>query len=349
LFPYQDFAAWIFNQVEHPEFLYFKDAITSLAISPDGGIAAFGAAIANQIVDRDYQAKIFLFNPTDLQTDAGTTAFRNVLDGHQGMVTSLAFSPDGRVLVSSGYDRFIKFWDVGTGRLLGQASTTDTPNFLTYSRDGSRLAVASNLEVIFVNPESMQVEQSIPLSSGDNLAFSPDGNFVYVSTPFNIRVIDSDAGAVLLEFPDTSALVPTTTVAEDGTILGVTYQTPDKVDNFALSPDGVQIVTYTVAQSLNNGSENVRLAVWDAKTGKYLSETKFVGNFVEAIEVSPDGDLLAVGNNHEVWLWETASWHIAHKFSGHIDLVEELAFTSDGTKFLSAGRDGTVRVWSLEQ
>src|SRR5688572_22837292 len=40
LSPYQEFAAWIFTQVDHPDFLYFKDAITSLAISPDGRLAA---------------------------------------------------------------------------------------------------------------------------------------------------------------------------------------------------------------------------------------------------------------------------------------------------------------------
>ncbi len=120
LSPYKEFAAWIFNQVDHPDFLYFKDAITSLAISPDGRLAAFGSAVANQIVDKDYQAQIYLFNPSDLQTDLGTSAFLDVLEGHQGMVTSLAFSPDGKLLASSGYDLFVKFWDVAAGALLGQ-------------------------------------------------------------------------------------------------------------------------------------------------------------------------------------------------------------------------------------
>ena len=45
-FPYKEFAAWVFNQVDHPDFLYFNDAITSLALSPAGNVAAFGTAIA---------------------------------------------------------------------------------------------------------------------------------------------------------------------------------------------------------------------------------------------------------------------------------------------------------------
>jgi WD40 repeat protein len=350
-FPDKQFAAWIFTHVDHPNFLYFNDAITSLAISPNGQTAAFGTAIATQTVDRDYQAKIFLFDPSDLQTDLGTSAFRDVLDGHQGMVTSLAFSPDGSLLASSGYDRFLKFWDVGTGGLLGQLNLTDTPNFLSFSPDGNKLAVASNLEVTFVSLVSMQLEKSIPVCSGDHLAFSPDGNLVYISTPFHISVIDSIAGTVILEFPDPSALVPTLTVAEDGSILGVSYETPNKIDNFALSPDGTQIITYSVDQAIDPGSgaENVRLAFWNAGTGKYISEIKFSTGSVEVMKLAPNGNLLGIATGKEIWVWDTASWQLVKRLSGHVDLMEDLAITPDGTKILSASRDGTIRVWSLAE
>jgi WD40 repeat protein len=351
LFPYKDFAAWIFNQIDHPDFLYFNDAITSVAISPDGDIAAFGTAIANQIVDRDYQAKIFLFHPSDLQTDLGTSAFLNALPGHQGMVTSLVFSPDGKLLVSCGYDRLIKFWDMKTGGLLGQVRLMDTPNFLAFSQDGKKLAVASNLEVTFVNPLSIQIEQSIAVGSGGDLTFSPDGSLIYVSTPFRIAVIDSNAGATILEFPNRSVLLPTLTVAEDGSIIGVAYETPDTVDNFVLYPDGARVITSTLDQSVDpdSGVANVRLATWDARTGKYLSEIKFSADSVQALKLAPYGTLLGIATDNAVWVWDTSSWQIVKIFSGHVDLIEDLVFTPDGTKIISAGRDGTIRVWSLEK
>lgn len=350
LSPYKEFAAWIFSRVDHPDFLYFKDAITSLAISPNGRLAAFGSAIANQIVDKDYQAQIYLFNLSDLQTDLGTSSFLNVLKGHQGMVTSLAFSPDANTLVSSGYDLFIKFWDVSSGRLLGQVSMTDTSNLLTFSSDGSKLAVASNLEVVFIDVQSMQIDRSIPEAGGKILAFSPDGSRLFVATPFHIDVIDTDAGTVTLKFPDSSALTPTLTVSEDGTA-HVTYETPDAVDNFALSPDGTRIITYTVDRSIDSstGTQNVRLAAWEAKTGKYLSEAKFVSDFMGAMKLSADGRLLAIANNQAIWLWDTESWQVVKTLTGHSDLIQDLGFTTDGRKIISAGRDGTIRVWSLEE
>jgi WD40 repeat protein len=348
LSPYKEFAAWIFNQIQHPDFLYFKDAITSLAVSPNGRLAAFGSAIANQIVDQDYQAQIYLFNPASLQTILGTTAFLDVLEGHQGIVTSLAFSPGGNLLASSGYDRFIKLWDVTTGALLGQISIEDTPNSLAFSPDGTKLAVAANLEVSLIDLLSRQISTSIPGAGGDHLAFSPDGSHVYNNSSGAIKIIDLTASQVTLTFPDTFALVPTLSVAADGSILGVTHESPATIEGFALSPDGAQIVTYTIDRTLedDSGAENVRLASWEAKTGKYVSEVRFSGGLIHAIQFSEDGNLLATGNRNEVWIWDTSEWQVKKKLAGHTSEIVDLAIISPET-VLSASRDGTIRVWSL--
>jgi len=347
--PYREFAAWVFNQVDHPDFLYFKSAITSLAISPDGRLAAFGSAVAKQIVDRDYQGQIFLFAPSQLQTNLKTAAFLDVLEGHQGMVTSLAFSPDGNILASSGYDSFVKFWDVTTGALLGQVSITDTPNSLAFSPDGMKLAVAANLEVTLINPASKQIGVTIQGAGGDDLAFSPDGSQLYINSSRSIKIIDPAAGQVTLTFPNAFALVPTVSVAADGSILGVTYETPEIVEGFALSPDGAQIVTYTTDRTVENDTnvENVRLATWDAKTGKYVSEARSSGDLIGAIQFSPDGSLLGIGNRSEIWIWDTSNWQVKEKLTGHTGEIVDLAFTPQGGTLLSASRDGTIRVWSL--
>jgi WD40 repeat protein len=344
LFPYREFAAWVFDKVDHPNFLYFKDAFTTIVLSPDGKIGVFGTSIANQIVEKDYQAKIFLFNLSDLE-------IISALEGHQGTVTSLAFSPDGKILASSGFDLFVKFWDVGTRRLIGQISIADTPNFLMFSPDGRKLAVASNLEVTLIDPFSMKIEQPIQAAGGDRLAFSPDNSYVYVKSSGTIKIIDLNANIVTLTFPDPFTLVPTVEVAADGSIIGVTYETPEAVDGFVISPDGAQIITYTIDRSLDGATsaKNVRLATWDSKTGKYQSEIKFSGDQIQAMEFSPDGTLLAIGNNDQVWLWDTASWQLKEKLTGHIGFIADLTFTADGTKILSAGSDGTIRAWDLEK
>ena len=350
-YPYPEFARWILNQIDHPDFLYFPNAITSLGVSPDGGLAAFGSAIANQVVDRQYQAQIFLFDPLDLQTGLGTSAYLDVLDGHQGMVTALAFSPSGNLLASSGYDFFIKFWDVRAGSLLGQVSIADTPNALAFSSDGMKLAVSTNLEAAIIDPVSRQISASIPGAGGHSLAFSLDGSHLYVNASGSIKMIDLAASQVKLTFPDPFALVPTMSVSADGTVLGVTYETPETVEGFALSPDGSRIITYTLDRTAEVGSgiDNVRLATWDAETGTYVGEVRFSGELISAMRFSPNGRLLAMGNESEVWIWDTATWQVSEKRTGHIDDIVDLAFTPEGEKLLSASRDGTIRVWSLDE
>jgi WD40 repeat protein len=350
-YPYPEFASWIFNQIDHPDFLYFPDAITSLGISPDGRLAAFGSATANRIVDREYQAQIFLFDPSDLQTGLKTSAFLDVFDGHQGMVTSLAFSPAGNILASSGYDLFVKFWDVRAGSLLGQVSIADTPNALAFSSDGMKLAVASNLEAAIIDPVSRQLSASIPGAGGHSLAFSPDGSHLYVNASGSIKIIDLTASRVTLTFPDPFTLVPTMSISADGSVVGVTYESPETVEGFALSPDGSRIITYTLDRTIEvtSGEDNVRLATWDAETGNHVDEVKFSGSLIQTLRFSPDGNLLAMGNGSEVWIWDTGTWQVKEKRAGHLSEIVDLAFTSQGRNLLSASRDGTIRVWSLEE
>ena len=220
---------------------------------------------------------------------------------------------------------------------------------MTFSPDGAKLAVASRLDVAFIDVASMQIESSLPEASGRDLVYAPDGDHIYLDMLGSIKMIDTRAHIVALSFPDPFALVPTLSVAADGTVLGVTYESPERVDGFVLAPDGSQIASYTVEHLLGEQPEadNVRLALWDAKTGKFSGETRFSGNNLRSIEFSPDGDRLALGNGSEVWVWEATTWQLKEKLIGHVGDVIDLSFAADGTRLLSAGSDGTIRRWSL--
>ena len=49
-----------------------------------------------------------------------------ILTGHTDQVRSVAFSPDGKTLASGSWDGTVRFWDVATGRPIGNPVTGDT-------------------------------------------------------------------------------------------------------------------------------------------------------------------------------------------------------------------------------
>jgi len=338
--PYAEFARWVFSQVEHPDFIYLDNGITSLAISPDGRIAAIGTSIASMLVDPDYQAKIILIDPLNLQ-------IISTLEGHKGMVSTLAFSPDGKILASGGFDQIIRFWNLESGSLIGQVSVADSPESLAFSPDGKKLVVIFPQEMIFIDTSSMQITNSFQDIGGKKLAFSPDGNYIYVHSFLNMDVIDSKTGAVIYKFPDPLTLVPTFSITESGDIPDITYESPSTMGGFALSPDGNNMITYSDDPS--QGISNYWLANWDPGTGKYLNGIKFTSPIIKNIEYSPDGSFLATGNGGEIWLWDATNLQVIKKLLGHTNFIVDMGFTPDGKNLLSAGLDGTVRIWNLGQ
>ena len=71
------------------------------------------------------------------------------LTGHTGLVRSVAFSPDGKILASGGYDKTIRLWSVTDRTPIGTLTGhTETVNSVAFNPDGKTLASAGNEETI---------------------------------------------------------------------------------------------------------------------------------------------------------------------------------------------------------
>ncbi len=189
---------------------------------------------------------------TALQKSGG---LRRMLFGHQGYVERLAFSPDGAMLVSSGIDGTIRFWDLQTGQPIGLPLSLTSGNAtkgMDFSPDGAVLAFAS--DDVTVHLLDVKTGQQIgQLASDRYVTFLETVAFASHGT----LLATGDRGGNLVVW-NIQTISPTVQWAVTST---VTYV--DEEWNLAVSPDGA-ILAAPVPGDCNT------IGLWDVKTGREI-------------------------------------------------------------------------------
>ncbi|KAJ8058450.1 hypothetical protein OCU04_012638 [Sclerotinia nivalis] len=274
----------------------------------------------NSIIRKTFQEYIPSWIYKISRTRSSWSAALQTLEGHSGLVWSIAFSPDGTKVASGSNDETIRLWDTATGESL-QTLKGHSGSVLSivFSPDGTKVASGSNDKTIrlwdIVTGESLQTfkgHSNLVLS----IVFSLDGTKVVSgSNDETIRLWDTVTGESLQTFEGHS----------------------NSIWSIAFSLDGTKVAS---------GSNDETIRLWDTVTGESLQMFKGHLGSVLSIAFSPDGTKIASGSADEtIRLWDTATGESLQMFKGHLGSVLSIAFSSDGTKVASGSADETIRLW----
>jgi WD40 repeat protein len=238
------------------------------------------------------------------------------LQGDRGWTP--AISPDGRRVIVERYGTYV-VWDIGgtTARKLSkklpQTARGINPRF---SPDGKSVATTDRGSVVVSNLGTGNARRRFSFRSGlvYDVAFTPKADRLAAGT---------GAGEAAIFDVRSGAKIP---------LVGHT----DTINSVAISPDGKLVAT---------GSEDSTTRVWQLGTGKLVRVLHDPNGAVSLVRFSPKGRLLltispGTARVYEVKTWTTIAIH------RDPDYVNAAQFSLDGTRVVTAGRDGTAAVWS---
>lgn len=264
--------------------------------------------------------------PAGATTRMGTVRWR-----HGGAGYTLAFSPDGKTLVSGGPHGILRFWDVHNGKEVRQWPVKEEVVYaVAISQCGTTLAAPGHEGRICVHDVvSGRILHELQAGTDPiySLCFSPnDKELASAGCDGIIRIWAPDTGKLLRELHGHTDM-----------ILGLSY-----------SSDGNMLASACLDKSVR---------VWHPATGQELYCLRKEKTAFRCVAFSPDSEMLVAGGSEtenkwigpcqgQVLLWFTGFTKELHTLRTEGPLVGTVAFSRDG-KTIAAGDKNGIRFWSV--
>ena len=295
--------------------------VRALAVSPDK--TAIAASRGNQIHIYDAGAGTYirsLVNPT-LTAPNGQA----VKAAHLALVDSIAYSPDGKWLVSGSFQE-IAIWDPLTGQLRQRLTGfTHAVVALAFSLDGKMLAVAGGEPTVEGEVKVFEVDswkQIMDLKNGHSdtiygICFSPDHKMLATASADKfIKVWEIPSGKFVKSFEGHTHHVLDVGWMADGKLLA------------------------------SAGGDNT-VKIWDFEKGEQVRTINAHAKQVtRLLFVGKKGEFITGGGDNAVKKFNATSGGNIGNYGGATDFIYAIGASPDGLIIAAGGQEGIVRVYN---
>ena len=304
------------------------NGIASLAISPDGRLLAYGS-FADDLVHL---------------VDVATRQEVRTMAGHTDRVTELAFSPDSRLLASTGtvnlppgIDGSVRIWDVATGSQLATTATPGTSQ-LVFTPNGSQLLGASGGDPISIrvwNVSGLTLARTIT-GVFRFAALSPDGARVASGARNNgLHIRDVATGATLATHTGHTGWPSAAAYSANGQVLASAAD--DRTILVRNAQTGAVTMTLTGHTSLPD-------MLQFSPDGAALASLGSGSNFIR----NSNGDLIGItvgSADRFIRIWNPATGTEYSRVNAGSDVVPEVSFSADWSRLVTGSIDGVIRIF----
>jgi WD40 repeat protein len=259
--------------------------------------------------------------------DVETGQCLGVLSGHQNVVTSLAWSLDGRVLISVGWCT-VKLWEVASGKCLAELET--------------------GVKAMITHIASHPIQDRFALCLDHQIQLWTLGTHEELLIE-NYRCIRTLIGHTALVFyaawhPDGRRLA---TASDDQTLKVWNTHTGECLITLQGNAPMWAVLWLPDQQTLVSTNSEGLLQVWNSETGHCVRAIRAQSNTIWALISHPTRSLVAVSEEQNVKFWSTETWDCLGTLQGYDNGVLSLALSPDEQTLAVGTQDQAVYFWDL--
>lgn len=296
----------------------------------------------------------------------------------------VAFTPDGKAFVSTGWGDSVRLWDWKTGKQIRKFTGNEVFSTfaVAFSPDGKKMASVGKRGLVRLwdvksGKELIKTQKHTGWSFG--IAFAPDGKTFATAGEDSIRLWDVATRIELRSFqqPDdqirgnypvafssngktlaagAGKTIRLWNLETDGKPLVIENAHGREVVSIAFTPDAKTLITSgfhleRIEPGLRHAVGQIRY--WDAITGKQLRELQSEDSQLGycSLALSKNGTILACMDNDSIRIWDAKSGKLIRTIAEHQNFfwpsTHGLAISPDGKTLAVRARDGAARLFDV--